>query len=117
MTWSWQHELILELHNLPDAIGFHDFEARQTADPVIQIDFSRPVDHVVEAIERDFHNVVVGIVGDADERQPFRLHLVAQLEGGDLDFRLLGLQELRYGVEKRTSLRLFELAGHDDNLL
>jgi hypothetical protein len=43
--------------------------------------------------------------------------LVAQVERRDLDFRLLGLQELRYRVENRTPLRLFELAGHDDNLL
>ena len=31
MTWRWQHELILELHNLPDAVGVHDLEARKTA--------------------------------------------------------------------------------------
>ena len=94
MTWSRQHELIPELHNLPHAIDVHDFEARQTADPVIQIDFARPVDHMVEAIERDFHNVVVGIIGDANERQPFRLHLVAQVEGGDLGGALEKASEL-----------------------
>jgi hypothetical protein len=45
------------------------------------------------AIERDFHNVIVGIVGDADERQSFRLYLIAQIERCYLDFRHPGLQE------------------------
>jgi hypothetical protein len=37
-------------------------EARQTAEPGIQVDFARSADHVRESIERDFHDVIVGIV-------------------------------------------------------
>jgi hypothetical protein len=65
------------------------------------------VDHVVEPIECDFHNVILGIVGDADERQSFRLYLIAQIERRYLDFLHPGLQEFRYRVEKRTPLCLF----------
>jgi hypothetical protein len=60
MTWRWQHELILELHNLPDAVGVHDLEARKTAHPVIHVHFTRPVDHVVESLERDLNNIALG---------------------------------------------------------
>jgi hypothetical protein len=38
------------------------------------------VDHVIESIERDIHNIVARIVTDAKERQPFCLRLVAQIE-------------------------------------
>ena len=57
---------------------------------------------MVEPIERDFHNVIVGIVGDADKRRPFRLYLIARIDRRYL--RHLGLQEFRYRVEKRTPL-------------
>ena len=43
------------------------------------------VDHVIESIERDIHNIVARIVTDAKERQPFCLRLVAQIERGHLN--------------------------------
>jgi hypothetical protein len=65
------------------------------------------VDHVIESIERDIHNIVARIVTDAKERQPFCLRLVAQIERGHLNLPVLGLKQFGDGVKKRTPFRFF----------
>ena len=45
---SRQHQLIVQLHDLPDAIGIHDLKARQSSDPVVQEDFARLANYVIE---------------------------------------------------------------------
>jgi hypothetical protein len=100
--------LILELYDLPDAIGVYNLQACQSSSPVVHVDFARLVDHVIESIERDLQDIVPRIVGDAKQRHPFRLYLVAQIEGGDLDLRHIRLKKLGDDVKKRTPFRLFE---------
>jgi hypothetical protein len=46
---------------------------------------------VIQSLKSNLDEVVLGIIGDAHERQPFRLHLIAQAKGRDLDFGLFGL--------------------------
>ena len=68
---------------------------------------ARFVDHVIESIERDVHDIVARIVTDAKQRQPFCLRLVAQIERGHLDLRVLGLKQFGDGIKKRTPFRFF----------
>ena len=103
---SRQRQSVFQLHDLFDAIGVHNLKARQCGSPVVQVDFARLADHVIEAVKRDIHHIVARIVTDAKERQPFCLRLVAQIERGDLDLCYLNLQQFEEDIKKRTPFRL-----------
>jgi hypothetical protein len=74
---------------VPGAIAIDDLHARQSARAVIDIHLSRRADHVIEILEGDLNNVVLGIVDDTEQGQPFRLDLAAESERCDLDFSTL----------------------------
>jgi hypothetical protein len=81
---SRQHQSIFELYELPDTIGVNNFKARQPCGPVVQVNFARLADHVIQPVKRDIHDIVARVVSDAKQRQPFCLRLVAQIERGNL---------------------------------
>lgn len=61
--------------------------------------------------------VVLGIVSDADEWQPFCLNLVTQMKGGNLDFHLLGFWALGQIIEGGLPLRFLQVSRcHKDPL-
>ena len=41
------------------------------------------MNYVVEALDRNFDNVILGIIHDAEERDPIRLYLASQIQRGD----------------------------------
>src|SRR5262249_33101362 len=69
--------VILELDNLLFAGGIDDLNARQRSRPLVPIDLAWVRNHMIEAVERNLDKVVIGIVADAKQRQPFRLDLIA----------------------------------------
>ena len=71
---------------------------------------------MIQVLERDLHDVVIGIVGDTEQRQPVRFDLIAQLQRDDLDFRLFAFERARDVIEEETPLFLVELAGRHDEI-
>src|SRR3974390_2328793 len=71
--------------------------------------------YVVKALDGNLHNVILGIIHDAEERDPIRLYLASQIQRGDLDFRLGRVETFRDLIEKRRHLRLIQLASHHLN--
>jgi len=67
---SRQHQSIFELYELPDTIGVNNFKARQPCGPVVQVNFARLADHVIQPVKRDIHDIVARVVSDAKQRQP-----------------------------------------------
>jgi hypothetical protein len=65
-----QHQSIFELYELPDTIGVNNFKARQPCGPVVQVNFPRLADHVIQAVKRNIHDIVARVVSDAKQRQP-----------------------------------------------
>ena len=86
-----QHERIFEFHDLAHAFRVHDLHADEFVAAVIDIDFLRLPDQVIDAVERDFDNIVLGIVGNSKEWQPFRGHLITELERQHFDLRSFAL--------------------------
>src|SRR6516225_3859624 len=66
---------------------------------------------MVQALENDFHKVILRIVRNAVKRSPFRLDLSAEAEGGDLDFGLFAFEHFRDAIEEDLPLFLVQLAG------
>jgi hypothetical protein len=64
---------------------------------------------MVKLFKRDLDQIVLLIVGDADQRNPFRLNLVTQVERRDLDFSLLSDQALREVIEEVRPSRPVDL--------
>jgi hypothetical protein len=57
-------------------------------------------------------HVVLGVVHDADQRQPFDRDLVSERNSRDLDFdAFAGQQHLRHRIEKRMPSLFLELLG------
>src|SRR5712671_1936272 len=112
-----QHQRILEPHHLPDTLRVDDLEAQQSFAVDVDINLARFANHMIEAIEGDLHEVALAIVDDAQQRQPLRLHLIAERKRSDLDFRPLSLEQLRYAVEKCLPLFLVELPSRHAVLL
>jgi hypothetical protein len=69
-TWRRQQQLIFESDNLLDAVCIDDFDACQYADATLNVDFMRPTDHVIQSLKGNLDEVVLRIIGDADERLP-----------------------------------------------
>jgi hypothetical protein len=69
----WQQQPILELDNLLRAIGIDDLDAPERCTAILEIDFAGPMDHMIQSLKSNLDDVVLGIVRDANEWQPFRL--------------------------------------------
>src|SRR5918993_1124370 len=110
-----QCKRVLELHDLPVAVGV-DYLDRgdDPADTVIDKQLARRADHMVELIEGDLDEVVLAIVGDADQWSPLGFDLVAQVQRYDLDFSLLADQTVRDGIKEPSPTVPIDLCrGHD----
>ena len=66
-----QQERIAQLYDLPNIGGIDDFQAREAGGAEIDPDLSRRPDHVIDASERNDDSVILGVVADAEKRQPF----------------------------------------------
>jgi len=89
-----QQQLVPELNNLLDTTSVDDFDASKRSCAKLNIDITRSADHMVQPLKSNLDEVVPGIVRDADERQPFRLYLIAEAKGSDLNLCLFGVQQL-----------------------
>src|SRR5260370_42616511 len=105
-----QHQRVGQADDLTDTAAVDDLQVRHPARADIDIELARPGDHVIEAVERDLDDVALGVVDDAEKRQPFALDVAAEREGGDLYLRLLADQPLRHAVAESAPLRFVELA-------
>jgi hypothetical protein len=99
---------------LPAAIAIDNFEALDYSWPILNVDFTWPRDHMIQALKSYFHKVILGIVSNAAQREPFGLDLSAEGQRSDLDLRLLALEEFRDAIEELAPLLLVELAGRHD---
>src|SRR5262249_27079269 len=75
------------------------------------IDVARLGDQMIQPLERHLDDVVVGIIGNADQRQPLRFDLIAKAERGDLDFGLFAFEHGGDAIEETAPLLFLELAG------
>src|SRR5215467_9497637 len=116
LRWGRQHQRIAKLDDLPDVVRIDDFERHQSTRCVLDIDVARFGDQMVQAFERDLDDVIVGIVGNAEQRQPLRFDLIAKAQRGDLDFGLFAFERGRDAIEERAPLLFVELAGRHGDL-
>ena len=58
-------------------VGVDDFDIDELSGFLVDIDFARLLDEMIEALEGDLENIVFRIVDDAVKRQPGGLDLVA----------------------------------------
>src|SRR5262249_31695340 len=66
---------------------------------------------MIQSLERHLDDVVVGIVGNAEQRQPLRFDLIAKAQRGDLDFGLFAFERGGDAIEETVPLLFVELAG------
>jgi hypothetical protein len=85
--------------------------------PVLDINVPRLGDEMIQSLDRHLDNVIIGIVGNAEQRQPLRFDLIAKAERGDLDFGLFAFEHDRDAIEERAPLFFVELAGRHADLL
>ncbi len=72
LRWGRQHQRITKLDDLPDVVAVDDFERHQPAGRILDVDVARLLDQMIQSLERHLDDVIVGIVGNADQRQPLR---------------------------------------------
>ncbi len=56
----------------------------ETRGAAFDIKFSWSLNDVIEVLHCDLDDVILGVVNDTDERDPFCLNLTSQVERGDL---------------------------------
>src|SRR5215469_1780355 len=117
LRWGRQHQGIAKLDDLLDVIRIDDFERHQSTGRILDIDVTRLGDQMIQALERDLDNVIVGIVGNAEQRQPLGFDLIAKAQRGNLDFGLFAFERGRDAIEERAPLLFVELAGRHGDLL
>src|SRR5882757_11272776 len=91
-SWSRQRHWISEFHDLPHALGIDNRNTRKTDTAVFDKDFPRLWNQVVQPFQRDVEHVVLAIISQTQKRQPFRFHLITEIERHDLDLGLLGAE-------------------------
>src|SRR5262245_44312491 len=111
LRWGRQHQRIAKLDDLLDLVGVDDFERHQSAGRILDIDVARLGDQMIQSLERHLDDVIVAIIGNAEQRQPLRLELIAKAERGDPELCLLAFEHGRDAIEERAPLLLVELAG------
>jgi hypothetical protein len=72
---------------------------------------------VIQSLERHLDEVILGIIGNADEGQPLGLDLAAEAKRRNLDLGLLAFEHPRHATEERVPFFLVELARGHANLL
>ncbi len=77
-----------EVDDVPGAFAINNGQTRQFTVLVLDIKFSWSPNDVVKVLHRDLDDVILGVVHDADERDPFCLNLISQVERSNLDLRL-----------------------------
>src|SRR6516165_5709904 len=92
LRWGWEHQWIAKLDDLLDVVGVDDFERHQSAGRILDVDVARLGNQMIQSFERDLDDVVVGIISNAEQRQPLRFDLIAKPERGDLDFGFLAFE-------------------------
>src|SRR6516162_10887129 len=117
LRWGRQHQRIAKLDDLPDVVRIDDFERHQSTGRILDIDVTRFGDQMIQSFERNLDDVIVGIVGNAKQRQPLRFDLIAKAQRGNLDFGLFAFERGRDAIEERAPLLFVELAGRHGDLL
>jgi hypothetical protein len=51
---------------VPNSLVVNNFKARQVTVVFFDIEFARPMNHVVEALDRDLNDVILGVIDDSD---------------------------------------------------
>ena len=77
-----------EIDDMLNALAINNGQTCQFTVPVLDVKFLWLPNDVVEVLDRDLDDVILGIVNDADQRDPFCLILISQVERGYLDLRL-----------------------------
>jgi hypothetical protein len=85
----WQHQRLAELNDVLPAVAVGSFQAGEAQLALVDEYFAWFSNHVIEVLERDFDDVILGIVDDAEQRQPLGFDLRPEIERRDLDFRTL----------------------------
>lgn len=104
MRWRWQHQGIPQLDEMSDVISCDNFDGQQASDVVIDMDLPRMMDEVVQAFERYFHQIVLGIVRNPKQREPISFHLIPERQRGNLNLCALAHDHLRKTVEEWSPL-------------
>src|SRR5262249_49252285 len=66
---------------------------------------------MIQSLERHLDDVIVGIISNAEQRQPLRLDLIAKAQQRDLDFGLLAFERGGHAIKETAPLLFLELAG------
>ena len=60
-----------KIDDVPNSFFINDGKTRQLTVVVLNVEFAWALDDVVEVLDRNLNDVILGIVNDADERDPF----------------------------------------------
>jgi hypothetical protein len=69
-----------------NALAINNGQTRQFTVLVLDVKFLWLPNDVVEVLDRDLDDVILGIVNDADQQDPFCLNLISQVERCYLDW-------------------------------
>ena len=106
-----------EFHDLFGALRVDDFHAVQHSLLLVDPDLARLMDQMVQPIESHLSHVVLGIVDDTDQWQPFRLDVVANGQPYHFYFRLFGPELLGEFVQRLAPLGPFKFPCRHDIIL
>ena len=93
-----EHQWLPEPDDLPALIGPDDLHRSQPFRTIFDRDLSRLVNEVVQPFQRDLHKIALRIIGDAEQRQPLRSHVIAERQSRDLDLSLLAEKPFRRAI-------------------
>ena len=111
-----QHQRLAELDNLRDAAIVDHLETHHFSDARVGPYFARAVDQMVNPLESNLENIVFLVIGDTQKRQPFRLDLIAEVEGRDFYLGPRAKEALRQPIEECPPIRLVDLLSAIDPL-
>src|SRR6266446_10669426 len=106
LRWGRQHQRIAKLDDLLDVVRIDDFERYQSAGCILDIDIARLGNQMIQSLERHLDDVIVGIVGNSEQRQPLRFDLIAKAQRSDFDFGLLAFERGGDTIEETAPLLL-----------
>jgi hypothetical protein len=81
----WKQQGLPQRYDLPSPFAVNDLHTPEPIRTFIDRDAPGTANEMVNSFHDDFQQIVFRVIGDAEQRQPFRSDLVAERKAGNLD--------------------------------
>lgn len=81
----WKQHRVPQRYDLPSPFAVNDLHTPEPIRTFIDRDAPGTANEMVNSFHDDFQQIVFRVIGDAEQRQPFRSDLVAERKAGNLD--------------------------------